>query len=358
MAEANEYYWENPTGTQGFGFIEFSASADKDLHKLFDSMGFVCRGKHSEKQIWLYQQNEIYFFVNEEKNGFCERFVEVHGSSVTSFAIKFKDAKKAFEYACARGAKAIVSDPEQVDNDGVCAYCIEGIGGARLYLTDDQLMQNMLKKEFNLSEQDKTLSEQSLHSLNYIDHITHNVYRGNMNKWAKFYEDLFNFRQIRYFEIEGKKTALLSRALCSPCRNVRIPINESADDKSQIAEYLNEYGGEGVQHIALLSKNLYSTVDVLSNRGMQFQDTIDAYYDLVDERLPNHGESVEELRRRRILIDGGEDEGLLLQIFSENAIGPVFFEFIQRKGNQGFGEGNFQALFESIELDQMRRGVI
>lgn len=358
MSMADDYYWENPTGTQGFGFIEFTAKEGKALHQLLDSMGFVCRGQHSKKQIWLYQQNEIYFLINEEKGGFCEQFTNDHGPCVSSFAIKFEDAKKAFDYACERGAKPVESDPNKISGDGVSAYCIEGIGGARLYLTDNTLMQSMLKSEFKLSEQEKTLSEQSLHSLKCIDHITHNVYRGNMDKWAKFYEELFNFRQIRYFEIEGKKTALLSRALCSPCRKVRIPINESADDKSQIAEYLNEYNGEGVQHIALLSNNLYSTVDVLSNRGLRFQDTIEAYYDLIDKRLPYHQEDLEELKRRRILIDGSKEEGLLLQIFSENALGPVFFEFIQRKGNQGFGEGNFQALFESIELDQMRRGVI
>jgi len=194
--------------------------------------------------------------------------------------------------------------------------------------------------------------------LTRIDHLTHNVRRGNMNVWAGFYEKLFNFREIRYFSIEGKETGLFSRALTSPCGKIRIPINESQDDKSQIEEYLNEYKGEGIQHIALASDDIYRTVDALRARGVQFQDTPETYYEGVDLRVAGHQESLQELKRRRILIDGSLQSGILLQIFTKNAIGPIFFEIIQRKGNEGFGEGNFQALFESIELDQKRRGVI
>jgi 4-hydroxyphenylpyruvate dioxygenase len=181
-----------------------------------------------------------------------------------------------------------------------------------------------------------------------------------MDKWCEFYERLFNFREIRYFDIEGKKTGLISRALTSPCGKIRIPINESQDDKSQIEEYLREYKGEGIQHIALSTSNIYRTVDVLRGRGVAFQDTPDTYYEGVDARVAGHGENIAELEKRRILIDGNgaSGEGVLLQIFTANVIGPIFFEIIQRKGNQGFGEGNFKALFESIELDQIRRGVI
>ena len=191
-----------------------------------------------------------------------------------------------------------------------------------------------------------------------IDHLTHNVQRGNMDVWAGFYERLFNFREIRYFDIEGKKTGLFSRAMTSPCGKIRIPINESQDDKSQIEEYLREYRGEGIQHIALATDDIYSTVDALRGNGVQFQDTPDTYYEGVDARVEGHEEDLEELRSRRILIDGSAKDGILLQIFTQNVIGPIFFEIIQRKGNEGFGEGNFKALFESIELDQERRGVI
>jgi 4-hydroxyphenylpyruvate dioxygenase len=195
-------------------------------------------------------------------------------------------------------------------------------------------------------------------ALSCIDHLTHNVHRGNMNKWAGFYEKLFNFREIRYFDIEGKKTGLFSRAMTSPCGKIRIPINESQDDKSQIEEYLREYHGEGIQHIALSTEDIYGTVDALRANGIQFQDTPDTYYEKVEERVQGHREQLPELQRRRILIDGSDRDGILLQIFTTNVIGPIFFEIIQRKGNEGFGEGNFRALFESIELDQERRGVI
>jgi 4-hydroxyphenylpyruvate dioxygenase len=198
--------------------------------------------------------------------------------------------------------------------------------------------------------------------LTYIDHLTHNLHRGRMKEWADFYERLFNFREVRYFDIEGKLTGLKSKAMTSPCGKIRIPINESSDDKSQIAEYLDLYHGEGIQHIALGTDDIYAAVDGMRRRGVQFQDTIATYYDLVNRRLPNHGENLEELKRLRILIDGATHQGapneLLLQIFTQTVIGPIFFEIIQRKGDQGFGEGNFRALFESIELDQVRRGVL
>jgi len=191
-----------------------------------------------------------------------------------------------------------------------------------------------------------------------IDHLTHNVRRGNMNLWAGFYEKLFNFREIRYFDIEGKKTGLFSRAMASPCGKIRIPINESQDDKSQIEEYIREYQGEGIQHIALFTDDIYASVDALSANGVEFQDTPDTYYESVEARVAGHGESIERMKSRRILIDGGASEGILLQIFTKNVIGPIFFEIIQRKGNEGFGEGNFRALFESIELDQERKAAM
>lgn len=196
------------------------------------------------------------------------------------------------------------------------------------------------------------------HGLTYIDHLTHNVHRGRMQEWAEFYERLFNFREVRYFDIEGKVTGVKSKAMTSPCGKIRIPINEEGSETSgQIQEYLDAYRGEGIQHIALGSNDIYRTVDGLRAANISLLDTIDTYYELVDRRVPNHGEPLDELRKRKILIDGAPDD-LLLQIFTENQIGPIFFEIIQRKGNQGFGEGNFKALFESIELDQIRRGVV
>jgi 4-hydroxyphenylpyruvate dioxygenase len=239
--------------------------------------------------------------------------------------------------------------------------CIEGIGGAYIYLVDRYGAQSIYDVDFRPIEgADDTANSVGL---TYLDHLTHNVERGNMARWADYYERIFNFREIRYFDIEGKVTGLFSKAMTSPCGKIRIPLNESKGEEGkvdQIQEFLQRYRGEGIQHIALGSDNLYDTVDQLRARGVALQDTIETYFDLIDQRLPGHGEPVDELRKRRILIDGGptDGQGLLLQIFSKDAVGPIFFEFIQRKGNEGFGEGNFKALFESIELDQIQRGVL
>jgi 4-hydroxyphenylpyruvate dioxygenase len=235
--------------------------------------------------------------------------------------------------------------------------CIEGIGGSLIYLVDRYGEQSIYDVDFRAVTAPARLEPAGLAC---IDHLTHNVMRGRMDHWTSFYERLFNFREIRYFDIEGKKTGLFSRALTSPCGRIRIPINESQDNKSQIEEYLKAYQGEGIQHIALASTDIYRTVDVLNRQGVKFQETPDTYYETVDERVCGHGEPLQELARRRILIDGNahNGDGVLLQIFTQNVIGPIFFEIIQRKGNEGFGEGNFRALFESIELDQMRRGVV
>jgi 4-hydroxyphenylpyruvate dioxygenase len=233
---------------------------------------------------------------------------------------------------------------------------IEGIGGSLIYLVDRYGERTIYDVDFvPVAPAAHAVADVGFAR---IDHLTHNVRRGNMNTWAGFYERLFGFREIRYFSIEGKETGLFSRALTSPCGKIRIPINESQDDKSQIEEYLNEYRGEGIQHIALGTLDIYRTVDALRTLGVEFQDTPATYYEGVEARVAGHQENLSELERRGILIDGNAASGILLQIFTKNAIGPIFFEIIQRKGNDGFGEGNFQALFESIELDQKRRGVI
>jgi 4-hydroxyphenylpyruvate dioxygenase len=233
---------------------------------------------------------------------------------------------------------------------------IEGIGGSHLYLVDPSGGRAPL-----WSKRSKPWRSVGFGAgLHTLDHLTHNVNRGRMDHWATFYERVFNFRQIRYFDIEGKQTALLSRAMTAPDDKIRIPLNESQDEYSQIAEYLKEYGGEGIQHLAFATDDIFATVDALRESGVRFQQSPDTYYDMIDERIPSHAHDVQAMRDRRILIDGSPEtgEGLLLQIFTENMVGPIFFEIIQRKGNEGFGEGNFKALFESIELDQIRRGVI
>lgn len=348
---------DNPMGTDGFEFVEYAAPDPELLRKLFEKMGFPAIAKHRSKDVTLHRQGDINFIINAEHDSFAQGFARQHGPCACAMAFRVKDAAYAFKRAVELGATPCPSDARPMELN---IPTIEGIGGSRLYLVDRYGEKSIYDVDFVFEPnwQDKIRSFDS--SLTYVDHLTHNVMRGNMDKWAGFYEKLFNFREIRYFDIEGKLTGLLSRAMTSPCGKIRIPINESRDDKSQIEEYLREYKGEGIQHIALGSEDIYSTVDVLRERGVAFQDTPDTYYEGLDARLGDHGEPVEELRKRRILIDGAptEDQGILLQIFTQNVIGPIFFEIIQRKGNEGFGEGNFRALFESIELDQIRRGVL
>lgn len=347
--------FENPMGTDGFEFVEYAAPDPEMLRSLFERMGFAVVAHHRSKNVTLHKQGDIHFIINAEPDSFAQAFAKDHGPCACAMAFRVKDAQKALENAISHGAKFLPSTANSMELN---IPAIEGIGGSRLYFVDRYGDDTIYDVDFKFVDGWQELEAKANVGLTYLDHLTHNVYRGNMDKWAKFYEDLFNFREIRYFDIEGKLTGLISRAMTSPCGKIRIPLNESQDDKSQIEEFLAEYNGEGIQHIALGTGNIYDTVDKLKAKGVGLQDTIDSYFDLIDKRLPGHGEAVEELRSRRILIDGAptEGQGILLQIFTENQIGPIFFEIIQRKGNEGFGEGNFQALFESLELDQIKRG--
>jgi 4-hydroxyphenylpyruvate dioxygenase len=352
--------WDNPMGTDGFEFVEYAAPEPDVLRHLFEQMGFPVVARHRSKNVTLHKQGDIHFIINAEPDSFAQAFARVHGPCACAMAFRVKDAATAFERAKTLGAKPILDPVRPME---LAIPAIEGIGGSRLYLVDRYGDRTIYDVDFVFEAgwQDK-MAKASV-GLTYLDHLTHNVHRGRMATWAAFYEKLFNFREIRYFDIEGKVTGLLSKAMTSPCGKIRIPLNESKGDPDkldQIAEFLNAYNGEGIQHIALGSSDLYASVDKLTANGIALQDTIDAYYDLVDTRLPGHGEPLEELRKRRILLDGSTDgqKRLLLQIFSKTVIGPIFFEYIQRKGDEGFGEGNFKALFESLELDQIRRGVL
>jgi 4-hydroxyphenylpyruvate dioxygenase len=342
----------NPMGTDGFEFVEYAAPEPESLRRLFAGMGLPAVARHRSKDVTLHRQGDINFIVNAESDSFAQRFARAHGPCACAMAFRVADARFAYARALELGAKPgpVTAGPMELNIPSIM-----GIGGSLIYLVDRYGERTIYDVDF-VPTAAANVSTPS--GLLRIDHLTHNVRRGNMNVWAGFYEKLFNFKEIRYFSIEGKETGLFSRALTSPCGKIRIPINESQDDKSQIEEYLNEYKGEGIQHIALGTDDIYDTVDALRERGVEFQDTPDTYYEGIDRRVGGHEESVAELEQRRILIDGSVSSGILLQIFTKNAIGPIFFEIIQRKGNDGFGEGNFQALFESIELDQKRRGVI
>jgi 4-hydroxyphenylpyruvate dioxygenase len=340
----------NPMGTDGFEFVEYTAPDIELLRSLFTRMGFPEVARHKSKNVTLHKQADCNFIINAEPGSYAEEYAKAHGPSACAMA------------AHDRALKLGATDVEVRRGDGELDIpAIEGIGGSRLFFVDrygDNGSIYEVDFDFDPDWQQRMADADS--KLTYIDHLTHNVNRGRMSVWADFYERLFNFREIRYFDIEGKQTGLFSKAMTSPCGKIRIPLNESQDDKSQIEEFLREYKGEGIQHIALGTSNIYDSVDIIRGRGIPFQDTPDTYYELLPERIKGHSESIPELEKRRILMDGAptEGQGLLLQIFTQNVIGPIFFEIIQRKGNEGFGEGNFKALFESIELDQVRRGVL
>ena len=354
--------FENPMGTDGFEFVEYTAPNPELLGALFEQMGFTAVARHRSKDVILYRQGRINFIVNREADSFAQSFARVHGPSVCAFAMRVKNAAKAYQRALDLGAKPFHGPVGPMELN---IPAIKGIGDSLIYLVDRYPGNG---GDLSIYDVDFVPIEGAPQhpkgaGLIEVDHLTHNVYAGRMDVWAQFYEKLFNFREIRYFDIQGKKTGLTSRALTSPCGKIRIPINEPSDQKSQIQEYLNAYHGEGIQHIALSTEEIFATVEALRAREVRFLDTPDTYYERVNARVPNHGEDLERLKRNKILIDGeGVDkdhhEDKLLQIFTETVIGPIFFEIVQRKGNQGFGEGNFRALFESIEADQIARGVI
>ncbi len=347
--------WENPQGTDGFEFVEYTAPDTGELAALFRQLGFRAAARHRSKDVTLWRQGGINFIVNSEPDSFAQSFARVHGPSACAMAFRVADAGKAYSHAIDQGAKPHAGPVGPMELN---IPAIRGIGGSLIYLVDRYGENSIYDVDFAPIEEASTAAPDR--GLTTIDHLTHNVMRGRMDDWAAFYQRLFNFREVRYFDIEGQVTGLKSRAMTSPCGKIRIPINESADDKSQIEEFLEAYSGEGIQHIALGAHNIRATVSALRDDGVRFMAVPDSYYDMVDERLPGHGEDVASLQDLRILIDGAptEGQGLLLQIFTETVIGPIFFEIIQRKGNEGFGEGNFKALFESIERDQMERGVL
>ncbi|SFB77767.1 4-hydroxyphenylpyruvate dioxygenase [Marinospirillum celere] len=356
-ALSNSEQRANPMGTDGFEFIEYTAEDTQQLEALFLSLGFTAVAKHKSKKVTLYRQGDINFIINAEPDSFAQHFARKHGPSVCAIAFRVADAAAAFKRAVELGAKPATNKIGPMELN---IPVIEGIGGSLIYLVDRYGDQDSIY-DIDFQPLEGVDPHPQGVGMTYIDHLTHNVYRGNMDLWADFYTRLFNFREIRYFDIEGKLTGLKSKAMTSPCGKIRIPINESADDKSQIEEYLQAYQGEGIQHIALGCSDILATVEELRGQQVKFMTPPpDTYYEMLDERLPGHGEDIARLKQNAILMDGAptQEGGRLLQIFTETVIGPIFFELIQRKGDEGFGEGNFRALFESMERDQVRRGVL
>ncbi|MBU6441928.1 MAG: 4-hydroxyphenylpyruvate dioxygenase [Betaproteobacteria bacterium] len=350
--------FDNPMGLCGFEFVEFASPTPGVLEPLFQNMGFSRVARHRSKDVELWRQGDINFIVNREPRSQAAYFAAEHGPSACGLAFRVRDAHKAYARALELGAQPmeIPTGPMELR-----LPAIKGIGGAPLYLIDRfEDGKSIYDIDFEWAEGCERHPRGV--GLKFIDHLTHNVYRGRMAFWAGFYEKIFNFREIRYFDIKGEYTGLTSRAMSAPDGRIRIPLNEEAGGNGQIEEFLMQFNGEGIQHVALLTDDLLATVDALRAGGVPLMTAPnEVYYEMLEERLPGHGEPVGELRARGILLDGstaGGDKRLLLQIFSQTLLGPVFFEFIQRKADEGFGEGNFKALFESIERDQVRRGVL
>ena len=344
-----EHTYENPLKTDGFAFIEFVTNNMGHIDTHFKQLGFTHVGSAPQHKVELYQQNQIIFFINYCSDKQTEKFFNLHKSSPSSMGFYVEDPEFALKEAVIRGATAFTNNSDSVWANIPAIY---GIGGSIIYFVTRA--NEFMNRFTHINHPAPGCNLES------IDHLTHNVHRGNMTIWADFYTKIFGFREIRFFDIDGKLTGLFSKAMTSACDKIKIPLNESKDDKSQIEEFLQEFNGEGIQHIALTSRDIYTSISQLNQAGVKFLETPDTYYELLEKRLPNHGENITEMKKNRLLLDGTitPQRKLLLQIFTQNLIGPSFFEIIQRKGDEGFGHGNFHALFESIELDQIRRGTL
>ncbi len=343
----------NPAGTDGFEFVEFAHPEPQVLRDLFASMGYTHVANHKSKSVELWQQGDISYMINAEPGTHAAEFIEAHGPCAASMGWRVVDAAHAFKHSVDLGAEPYDGPGKVMD-----VPTIVGIGGSLIYFIDQYHEASPYNDEFDWIG---TANPTGV-GFHYLDHLTHNVYKGNMDKWFKFYGDLFNFREIRFFDIQGKHTGLFSRALTSACGRIRIPINEDRGETGQIVNYLKKYNGEGIQHIAVGAHNIYDSVDAIAERGVKFMPgPPDAYYKMSHDRVSGHDEPMDRMKKHGILIDGegvldGGETKILLQIFSKTVIGPIFFEFIQRKGDDGFGEGNFKALFESIEAEEMAKG--
>ncbi len=337
---------QNPVGLNGMEFIEYSTKNPEAMEQLFANFQFKKIGSHHSKNIDLYKQNDVHFILNKEVNSFADSFNSAHGPSICATGFRVNDAEKAFEAAVARGAKPY-------EGEGHSFKAVYGIGDSLIYFIDEKGSEKIFAQDFVID----TNTDQPGCGLSFVDHMTNNVPAGAMDQWCDFYEKIFNFKEVRFFDIKGMETGLVSKVMMSPCKKIIVPINEPTDTKSQIQEYLDEYDGSGIQHLAMRTDDICATVAALREQGVQFLDVPDTYYENLLDRVPGVTEDLETLKKLKILVDG-DSSAYLLQIFTKNLIGPIFFEIIQRKGHKGFGEGNFQALFEAIEEDQRRRGYL
>lgn len=342
----------NPLGLDGLEFIEFASTDGHFFEPLFTRLGFVKVAHHKRKNVVLYRQGRINFIINKEPNTFAAEFAKTHGPAICATGFRVKDAKKALELTKSRGAKVISTENDQSSHSFPAIY---GIGDSAVYFIDRYQNGHHFAEDFDFVTTDQ---EPAGYGLEIIDHLTNNVPKGDMQLWCDFYKQIFDFSEVRYFDIRGQHTGLYSKVMRSPCGKITIPINEPTGEKSQIQEYLDEYHGSGIQHVALSTRDIAKSVGQLGEQGIEFLDAPPStYYEAIPQRIPNVQEDTKLMEKLKILCDGDE-EGYLLQIFTRNLIGPIFLELIERHNHSGFGEGNFQALFDAIERDQKRRGYL
>lgn len=339
---------DNPVETKGFALVEFAAREADGLAALFDTLGFVRVGRHREADIALYRQGGVTLLLNIDAEGPAAAFRDAHGPGVWSVGFGVGDADRALSRALTHGAARADASPLG------SMPAIAGIGGTRLCFVD-------VAGEASLAALFEPVAVQPANAeigVAEIDHVAFNLRRGAAASWATLFEQALGFRRVRYFHIAGKQTGLNLLAMASPCGKIRIPLNEAREDASQIEDFINEFRGEGVQHMGFGVADILGAVETLRGRGLRFQTTEDAYYEALPNRAMGHSEDVERLRRTGVLLDGDAENGHLLQIFSANVVGPMFFELIQRKGAEGFGEGNITALFEAVEAAQIKLGAL
>lgn len=345
----------NKIGLNGIDFVEYVSPQPEKLHKLFLDFGFSRIMEHESRPIHYYNQNDIHFFVNQDPKSFAQSFGQLHGPSISAMGWRVHNAKATFDLAVARGAKPATDRGDYQTADGKKIPAVYGIGDSIIYFIEGEPHRDAYRSfGFKECANPDKVAEKGFVA---IDHLTNNVYAGTMKDWSDFYKNVFEFEEVRYFDIRGAKTGLTSYALRSPCGKFCIPINEGSDKKSQINEYLEEYKGPGIQHLAFLTKDILLSLEQLEGSAIDTLDIDDEYYAEIFTKIPNVTEDHQRIRDFNVLVDG-DDEGYLLQIFTKNLIGPIFIEIIQRKNHLSFGEGNFGALFRSIERDQMKRGYL
>ncbi len=344
---------ENPLGLRGIEFIQFTALKPEHVHRTLKSLGFSRLMERADRTQFYYQQHDIHVLVDHAESGFERAFAEQHGPSICAMGWRFEDPDAAYKEALRRGARAF--EPGNIGAPSLKFPAIYGIGDSILYFLGSGDIPSLLEGQgFAMMAMPERVPSKGFLR---IDHLTNNVYKNTMSYWADFYKNIFGFVEVRYFDIKGEKTGLTSYALRSPDGSFSIPINEGNESKSQIEEYLRDYRGPGVQHLALLSDDLLTSVEQLAGTGIETLDIMPEYYEEAFRRVPDVTEDRERIKTLQVLVDG-DPEGYLLQIFTQNLFGPIFIEMIQRKNHHAFGEGNFTALFQSIERDQERRGVL